>query len=107
MRRSNHDQIWGPEILNRRRSDRRESLSRQAWPVVVEESADGNDVRNIFRGPQVGGEERMKIEFHWWLDALLRDFNVRLDEIQREAVLKFRHLARSTGQYTRTDRATK
>ena len=55
----------------------------------------------------MGGEERMKIEFHWWLDALLRDFNVRLDEIQREAVLKFRHLARSTGQYTRTDRATK
>lgn len=49
----------------------------------------------------------MDIEFHWKLDELLRDFNARLDTIQRNAVARFRYLARATGQYTRTDRATK
>lgn len=49
----------------------------------------------------------MDIEFHWKLDELLRDFNARLDMIHRASVARFRYLARATGQYARTDRATK
>lgn len=46
----------------------------------------------------------MNIEFHWELDALLRDFNVKLDMIHRASVAKFHYLARATGQRTRSDR---
>lgn len=46
----------------------------------------------------------MNIEFHWKLDELLRDFNAKLDTIHRNATARFRYLARSTGQYTRTGR---
>ena len=42
-----------------------------------------------------------------YLDALLSQFNRELDRIHDEAIRKFDHLARVTGQRMRVDRATK